>query len=136
MAFKKMSYHFLKSNYKRIIISHDPIIDSDARIVIYDGPGDRSPRLLNVQFNLSTERTSIKTTRFHAYIEVDILKSEVSEQLHITFSQSIEFDYHECEIRYKGIRKFSERFHKMKNTICYITFNKTSPRPHISRHAI
>ena len=133
-SLRKISYHFLHSDYKRIIISHDSIINSHARIVIFDGPGGRFPRLSNISFHRSTETTSFKTTTFHAYIEVHRLLFEDAEPSHIHFSPSVEFDYHECKIRNAThpqrrwwIRIFSKRFDDQKNTICYIPFKKTTP---------
>ena len=133
-SLRKISYHFLHSDYKRIIISHDSIINSHARIVIFDGPGGRSPRLSNISFHRSTERTSFKTTTFHAYIEVHRLLFEDAKPSHIHFSPSVEFVYHECKIRNAThpqrrwwICIFSKRFDDQKNTICYIPFKKTTP---------
>ena len=63
--FKKGSYDFVQSDFKQIIISHDSIVDSSSRIVIFDGPGSRSPRLLTIPFNHSIERKTMSAwTRY------------------------------------------------------------------------
>ena len=123
--FKKVSYNFVQSDFKQIIISHDSIVDSSARIVLFDGPGSRSPRLLTIPYNHSIERKTIKTTTFHAYIEIDILTFEATEPSYIYFAQAAELDYRACDIQlYQGrLKKYHERDHDGRNSICYITWD-------------
>ena len=71
--FKAFTYHFIQADLKQINISLVSIVDSPTRIVIYDGPGSRSPRLLAIGHHDSMGETLIKTTAFRAYIEVYIL---------------------------------------------------------------
>ena len=121
--FKKASYHFLQSDFKQIIISHDSIVDSNARIVVFDGPGSRSPNLFTILFNRSIDRKTFKTTTFHVYIEIDILSFEATEPSHIHFSQAVEFDYRGCDMKpyQRNLKQYRENYQDGRNTICSIT---------------
>ena len=98
--FEAFTYHFIQPDFKQINISFVSIVESPARIVIYDGPGRRSPRLLTVEHHDSMGKTLIKTTAFHAYIEVYILPFEATQPIDILFSQIESFDYPRLKFRH------------------------------------
>ena len=113
-VFKALSYHFIQTNFNRINISFGSIVASKAQIVIYDGPGNRSPRFL------TTNKTAVKTTTFHAYVEVYILSFVSTETLYIYFSQIDKFfslAYPECARRRDQYGAWSQQG---RNTICFI----------------
>ena len=113
-VFKALSYHFIQAYFKPITISFDSIAASKARIVIYDGPGNRSPRLL------TTNKTTIKTTTFNAYIEVHMLLFTSTEASYILFSEVDRHFYHvypRCATRHD---QYGARSEDGRNTICFI----------------
>ena len=118
--FKAFTYHFIQADYKQVNIIIDSIVNSVARIVIYDGPGSRSPRLWTIDHHDSTGNRNIKTTAFHAYIEVYIFKFEAKEQWHILLSQLDYSHYPECP-EYHIVFKYSNDW---ANTICYVRWSK------------
>ena len=125
--FKMITYHFLQSDFKQIIISPDSIVNSHARVVVFDGPGRRSPLLLTIPFRQSLGNTTLKTTTFHAYIEIDIFTFEAAEPSYIYISYAVEFGYRRCDMKpYTNVmlRMFSKRSQKGINTICYMSWPK------------
>ena len=113
-VFKALSYHFIQADFNRINISLELFVASEARVVIYDGPGSRSPRLL------TTNKTTIITTTFHAYIEVYSLLLTSTDKSYLLFSQVDQFLYYvypRCEFRGD---MYGARSEYGRNTICLI----------------
>ena len=115
-VFKALSFHFIQTQFHRINISLDSIVASKAHIVIYDGPGIRSPRLL------TPNKTTVKTTTFHAYIEVHSLSFESTMTTYIYFSQIDKFfssAYPHCAT---GRDRYGAWSQEERNTICFISW--------------
>ena len=121
--FKTCTYHFIQADFKQIYISFGSNVESKARIVIYDGPGSRSRQLLAMEFDKSTGKSNVRTTAFHAYIEMYNLPFEEKEQWSILYSQVDDLSYPDCKVTGKVKTVHSD--HK-DNIICSIPWIKMS----------
>ena len=92
----KFSYHFLQIDYKQIIFSVKSIAKSNVNVVIFDGPGFRSRRLLNTDYVDSYTRNPIVTTTFSASVVISTKTSDVVQTLMVSFRPLGRHMYRRC----------------------------------------
>ena len=121
MRYKVDSFylHIIARNVKQIQIMISSRMTSETNIVLYDGPGEKSRRLLNISCMLMCHHKQI-TSAFIACVKIEKLTSAIAHDFTITI-QEIDNDHRPCKTKIvNGKFELFEQSSDANIEICYL----------------